>query len=152
MSTEKTGKYAIPAGFENAHVKPADYDRLYAESINDPEGFWGREGKRLDWIKPYNKVKNTDFTFGKVSIKWFEDGELNVSVNCIDRHLPERADQTAIIFEPDDPKTPAQNVTYAQLSESVNRMANVMRDLGVKKGDRVVIYLPMIPEDRKSVV
>src|SRR5690606_22463880 len=133
------------AGFENAHVKPADYDRLYAESINDPEAFWGREGKRLDWIKPYTKVKNTDFTFGNVSIKWFEDGELNVAANCIDRHLPKRAEQTAIIFEPDDPKDPAQHITYAQLSENVNRMANVLRDLGVKKGDRVVIYLPMIP-------
>ncbi|RMC36380.1 acetate--CoA ligase [Paracoccus alkanivorans] len=146
MSSENIAKHAIPAGFENAHVKPADYDRLYAESINDPEAFWAREGKRLDWIKPYTKVKNTDFTFGNVSIKWFEDGELNVAANCIDRHLPKRAEQTAIIFEPDDPKDPAQHITYAQLSENVNRMANVLRDLGVKKGDRVVIYLPMIPE------
>ncbi|RNF33157.1 acetate--CoA ligase [Paracoccus methylarcula] len=146
MSSENIAKHAIPAGFENAHVKPADYDRLYAESINDPEAFWGREGKRLDWIKPYTKVKNTDFTFGNVSIKWFEDGELNVAANCVDRHLPKRAEQTAIIFEPDDPKDPAQHITYAQLSENVNRMANVLRDLGVKKGDRVVIYLPMIPE------
>ena len=146
MSSENTGKQAIPAGFENAHIKPADYDRLYAESVNDPDGFWGREGKRLDWIKPFTKVKNTDFTFGNVSIKWFEDGVLNVAANCVDRHLPARAEQTAIIWEPDDPKTPAQHITYAQLSENVNRMANVLRDLGVQKGDRVVIYLPMIPE------
>ncbi|RJE81831.1 acetate--CoA ligase [Paracoccus onubensis] len=146
MSSENIGKHAIPAGQENAHIKAADYDRLYAESVSDPEAFWGREGKRLDWIKPFTKVKNTDFTFGNVSIKWFEDGVLNVSVNCIDRHLPARADQTAIIWEPDDPKKPAQHITYAQLSENVNRMANVLRDLGVRKGDRVVIYLPMIPE------
>ncbi|MDP0930319.1 acetate--CoA ligase [Paracoccus onubensis] len=146
MSSENIGKHAIPAGQENAHIKAADYDRLYAESVNDPEAFWGREGKRLDWIKPFTKVKNTDFTFGNVSIKWFEDGVLNVSVNCIDRHLPARADQTAIIWEPDNPSDPAQHITYAQLSENVNRMANVLRDLGVRKGDRVVIYLPMIPE------
>ncbi len=95
-----------------AHVDAAGYARMYAESIEDPEAFWGREGKRLDWIKPYTRVKNTDFTFGKVSIKWFEDGVLNVSVNCIDRHLRDRALQTAIIFEPDDPKEPAQHTTY----------------------------------------
>lgn len=146
MSTEHSAKQAIPVGFENAHIKPADYDRIYKESINDPEAFWGREGKRLDWIKPYSKVKNTDFTFGKVSIKWFEDGELNVAVNCVDRHLEKRGDQVAIIFEPDDPKAAAQNITYKQLSENVNRFANVLREEGVKKGDRVVIYMPMIPE------
>lgn len=146
MSTEHPARQAIPAGFENAHIKPADYDRIYTESINDPEAFWGHEGNRLDWIKPYSKVKNTDFTFGNVSIKWFEDGELNVAVNCVDRHLEKRGDQVAIIFEPDDPKTPAQNITYKQLSENVNRFANVLRDEGVEKGDRVVIYLPMIPE------
>ena len=146
MSTETIEKHRIPAGFENAHVKPADYDRLYAESIDDPEGFWGREGKRLDWIKPYTKVKNTDFTFGKVDIKWYEDGVLNVSVNCVDRHLESRGDQTAIIFEPDDPKAAAQHITYKQLSENVNRMANVLLSQGVMRGDRVVIYLPMIPE------
>ncbi|WP_136684847.1 acetate--CoA ligase [Falsirhodobacter xinxiangensis] len=130
----------------NAHVKPADYDRLYAESISDPEGFWGREAKKLDWITAPTKVKNTDFTHGQVSIKWFEDGVLNVSVNCIDRHLATRGDQTAIIWEPDDPKAEALHITYNQLSEKVNRFANVLLSQGVMRGDRVVIYLPMIPE------
>ena len=136
----------VPAGFENAHCDTAKYREMYQESISDPDKFWGREGKRLDWMTPYTKVKNTDFTFGHVSIKWFEDGVLNASVNCIDRHLPTRADQTAIIFEPDDPQTPAQHITYKELSENVNRMANVLLSQGVMRGDRVVIYLPMIPE------
>ncbi|WP_422386253.1 acetate--CoA ligase [Paracoccus sulfuroxidans] len=139
-------KHPIPPGFENALLKPADYHRMYAESIADPDAFWGREGKRLDWITPYTKVKNTDFTMGQVSIKWFEDGALNVAQNCIDRHLPKRANQTAIIFEPDDPATPARHITYAQLSDRVNRFANVLLAQGVQAGDRVVIYLPMIPE------
>ncbi|MFC0201769.1 acetate--CoA ligase [Paracoccus rhizosphaerae] len=146
MTAEQVQKYAIPAGLEGAHVGPDDYRCLYDESMADPEEFWAREGKRLDWITPFTKVKDTDFTLGQVSIKWFEDGVLNASVNCIDRHLPTRADQTAIIFEPDDPKTPAQHITYAQLSEKVNRFANVLLSQGVMRGDRVVIYLPMIPE------
>ncbi|WP_304619137.1 acetate--CoA ligase [Paracoccus sediminilitoris] len=146
MSADNIQKHAVPAGLENAHVGPDDYARLYAESIDDPEAFWGREGKRLDWIKPYGKVKNTDFTFGQVDIKWYEDGVLNACVNCVDRHLPTRADQTAIIFEPDDPQTPAQHITYAQLSDSVNRFANVLLSQGVMRGDRVVIYMPMIPD------
>ncbi|WP_111557308.1 acetate--CoA ligase [Paracoccus sediminilitoris] len=146
MSADNIQKHAVPAGLENAHVGPDDYARLYAESIDDSEAFWGREGKRLDWIKPYAKVKNTDFTFGQVDIKWYEDGVLNACVNCVDRHLPTRADQTAIIFEPDDPQTPAQHITYAQLSDSVNRFANVLLSQGIMRGDRVVIYMPMIPE------
>ncbi len=146
MSVENLAKHPIPPGFDKAHVQPADYTRLYEESIRDPEGFWRREGKRLDWIEPYSKVKNTDFTMGKVSIKWFEDGVLNASVNCVDRHLPTRANQTAIIFEPDDPNAPVRHITYAELSEKVNRMANVLLSQGVMRGDRVVIYLPMIPE------
>ncbi|RDD71672.1 acetate--CoA ligase, partial [Paracoccus versutus] len=105
-----------------------------------------REGKRLDWIQSYTKVKNTDFTMGQVSVKWFEDGILNASVNCVDRHLPKRANQTAIIFEPDDPNQPARHITYAELSEKVNRFANVLLSQGVMRGDRVVIYMPMIPE------
>lgn len=146
MTAENIRKHAIPAGLENAHAGPEDYARLYDESLADPEAFWGREGRRLDWITPYARVKNTDFTLGQISIKWFEDGVLNASVNCVDRHLATRADQTAIIFEPDDPKTPAQHITYAQLSEKVNRFANVLLSQGVMRGDRVVIYLPMIPE------
>ncbi|HRO14197.1 MAG TPA: acetate--CoA ligase [Paracoccus sp. (in: a-proteobacteria)] len=146
MTVDHIAKHPIPDGFAAAHAKPEDYRRLYAESVNDPEGFWRREGKRLDWMQLYTKVKNTDFTLGQVSIKWFEDGVLNACVNCVDRHLPERADQTAIIFEPDDPKQPARHITYAELSEKVNRMANVLLSQGVMRGDRVVIYLPMIPE------
>ena len=146
MTDESTEKHPIPAGFENAHITPEKYRAMYDESLEDPEGFWGREGKRLDWITPYTKVKDTDFTYGKVKIKWFEDGVLNASVNCIDRHLKDRALQTAIIFEPDDPATPAEYITYKELSDKVNRMANVLLSQGVMRGDRVVIYLPMIPE------
>ncbi|MDT1063408.1 acetate--CoA ligase [Paracoccus sp. CPCC 101403] len=146
MSIENTAKHPIPAGFEDALVNAADYERLYDESISDSEGFWAREGKRLDWIHPYSIVKNTDFTMGQVSIKWFEDGILNVAVNCIDRHLPTRANQTAIIFEPDDPTAPTRHITYAELSDRVNRFANVLLSQGVMRGDRVVIYMPMIPE------
>ena len=124
-----------------------DYSRLYHASIADPDAFWGAEGKRLDWIKPYTKVKNTSFAPGNIDIRWFEDGTLNVSANCIDRHLETRGDQTAIIWEPDDPtKEDALHITYRDLHASVCKMANVLKDLGVEKGDRVVIYLPMIPE------
>ncbi|MBI6629027.1 acetate--CoA ligase [Pontibaca salina] len=146
MTIDTNTKRPIPAGFEHAHATPHSYAAMYAESISDPEGFWGREGKRLDWIKPYSKVKNTNFEFGEVSIKWFEDGVLNACVNCVDRHLPTRGSQTAIIFEPDNPDSPARHITYAELSEKVNRMANVLLSQGVVEGDRVVLYLPMIPE------
>ncbi|MBM1558470.1 acetate--CoA ligase [Sulfitobacter mediterraneus] len=129
------------------HVNAQDYARMYAESVNDPDAFWAREGKRIDWIKPFQTVKNTSFAPGNVDIRWFEDGTLNVSANCIDRHLETRGDQTAIIWEPDDPnKEAALHITYKDLHTSVCKMANVLTDLGVSKGDRVVIYLPMIPE------
>ena len=143
--TDKT--YAPSAAFSaGAHADKAKYEAMYAASVSDPEGFWGAEGKRLDWIKPYTKVKNTTFEHGKVDIKWFEDGVLNVAYNCIDRHLATRGEQTAIIFEPDNPDDPAQYITYNQLSDKVNRFANVLLSQGVMRGDRVVIYLPMIPE------
>ncbi|WP_420558866.1 acetate--CoA ligase [Roseovarius sp.] len=129
-----------------AHVDAAKYDEMYAASIKDPEAFWGEQGKRIDWIKPYSRVKDVDYTYGQVSIKWFEDGTLNVAANCIDRHLKDRADQTAIIWEPDDPNDDAQHITYRQLHAETCRMANVLKNLGVGKGDRVVLYLPMIPE------
>ncbi len=129
-----------------AHVDATAYASMYAASVADPIAFWAEQGKRLDWIKPYTKVKDTNFELGNVSIKWFEDGQLNVSANCIDRHVATRANQTAIIWEPDHPDTPAQHITYAQLLENTCRMANVLKAQGVKKGDRVVIYLPMIPE------
>ncbi|EPX85612.1 acetate--CoA ligase [Salipiger mucosus] len=129
-----------------AHVDAARYDEMYARSISDPEGFWAEQAQRLDWVEAPRTIKNTCFDFGKVDIKWFEDGVLNVAYNCIDRHLKDRADQTAIIFEPDNPEDPAQHITYAELSDKVNRMANVLLSQGVMRGDRVVIYLPMIPE------
>ncbi|MCY1127501.1 acetate--CoA ligase [Frigidibacter sp. RF13] len=129
-----------------AHIDRAKYDDMYRASVSDPAAFWGEVGKRLDWVKPYSKVKNTDFTFGQVSIKWFEDGQLNVAANCIDRHLAKRGSQTAIIWEPDDPKEPARHITYAELANKVGRMANVLKAQGVKRGDRVIIYMPMIPE------
>ncbi|SFM77818.1 acetyl-coenzyme A synthetase N-terminal domain-containing protein, partial [Shimia aestuarii] len=130
----------------HAHADGATYDAMYAASIADPEAFWAEHGKRIDWIKPFTKVKSTSFAPGEIDIKWFEDGTLNVSANCIDRHLETRADQTAIIFEPDDPNEAAQHITYKQLHTRVCRFANILEELGVRKGDRVVIYLPMIPE------
>lgn len=130
---------------KRAHVDKEAYDKMYAESINDPDAFWGEHGKRLDWMKPYTKVKNTTYEHPDVSIKWFEDGTLNVSANCIDRHLATRADQTAIIWEGDEPTDDA-TITYSELHEAVCRLSNVMKDAGVKKGDRVTLYMPMIPE------
>ena len=130
----------------NAHVNAEQYKSLYADSVADPEAFWAKQGQRLDWIAPFTKVKNVDFTLGNVTIKWFEDGVLNVSANCIDRHLETRGDQTAIIWEPDEPSDPALHITYKELHSKTCKMANVLKSLGVTKGDRVVIYLPMIPE------
>ncbi|MEL6583350.1 MAG: acetate--CoA ligase [Pseudomonadota bacterium] len=129
-----------------AHADAATYADMYAASVKDPEAFWGEHGKRLDWIKPYTTVKNTSFAFDNIDIKWFDDGELNVSANCVDRHLATRGDQTAIIWEPDDPSEAALHITYKELHEKVSRTANVFKRLGVGKGDRVVIYLPMIPQ------
>ncbi|MEN3974876.1 acetate--CoA ligase [Emcibacter sp. SYSU 3D8] len=129
---------------KRAWVNDARYQEMYKRSIADPDGFWGEHGKRLDWMKPYTKVKNTSFE-GSVSIKWFEDGVLNASVNCIDRHLDKRADQTAIIFEGDEP-TDFRNITYRELHDEVCRFANVLKARGVRRGDRVTIYMPMIPE------
>ncbi|ETX10017.1 acetyl-CoA synthetase, partial [Roseivivax halodurans JCM 10272] len=119
---------------------------MYRRSVEDPDGFWADEAKRLDWIKSPSRIKDVDFTHGQVSIKWFEDGTLNVAHNCIDRHLETRGDQTAIIWEPDEPGEEAQHITYRQLHEQTCRMANVLKDQGVGRGDRVVLYLPMIPE------
>jgi acetyl-CoA synthetase len=130
----------------NAHVDAAKYDAMYAASVADPEAFWGEHGKRIDWIKPYTQVKDVNYDLGNVSINWYADGTLNVSANCVDRHLATRGDQTAIIWEPDSPTDEALHITYKQLHVSVSKMANVLKGLGVSKGDRVVIYMPMIPE------
>jgi acetyl-CoA synthetase len=128
----------------SAWIDEAGYFRLYEDSIRDPDTFWGEHGKRLHWMQPYKRVKNTSFT-GDVRIRWYEDGTLNASYNCIDRHLPLRADQTAIIWEGDSPEV-QRHISYAELYENVCRLANVLKERGVKKGDRVTIYLPMIPE------
>ena len=148
VNKEKSDKlvYDVPADWvKRAHVTGAQYDAIYALSTAAPDAFWSEHGKRIDWIKPFTKVKNTCFDPGKVSIKWFEDGSTNVSMNCIDRHLAERADQIAIIWEGDDPEE-SKRISYRQLHEYVSRFANALKAHGVKKGDTVTIYLPMIPE------
>ena len=138
--------YPVPAEWaKRAWVDDAAYKKMYERSVKDPVGFWGEMGRRLDWIKPYTKVKNTSFDTNNVSIKWYDDGTLNVCANCVDRHLATRADQVAIIFEGDDP-TVDSTITYRQLHERVSKFANVLKAHGVTKGDRVTIYLPMIPE------
>ena len=135
-----------PSLAEPASIDGATYRAMYEASIRDPEAFWGKEAKRIDWIKHFTKVKNTSFTYPDVSIKWFEDGTLNICANCVDRHLKKRGDQVAIIWEPDDPNADARHITYRELYREVNVFANVLRLMGVKRGDRVTIYLPMIPE------
>ncbi|HVI53133.1 MAG TPA: acetate--CoA ligase [Candidatus Sulfotelmatobacter sp.] len=145
MTTHDNQVFPVPTGFASkALIDEKTYGEWYDRSIKDPEGFWAEHGKRIDWIKPFTKVKDVSFT-GDVHIKWFQDGTLNVSANCLDRHLATRGDQTAIIWEGDDPNESA-HITYRELHEKVCRLANAMEGLGVKKGDRVTIYLPMIPE------
>ncbi|MCW6624258.1 acetate--CoA ligase [Yersinia ruckeri] len=139
-------KYPIPPAIaENALINPAQYHDFYQQSVQNPDAFWGEQGKIIDWIKPYSIVKNTSFDPGHVSIRWFEDGTLNLSANCLDRHLTERGEQTAIIWEGDDPSQ-SKHVTYKQLHHNVCQFANVLKKLGVKKGDVVAIYMPMVPE------
>ncbi|MEI8393841.1 MAG: acetate--CoA ligase [Rhodospirillaceae bacterium] len=143
--TDNNKFFPVPAEFaKTAWIDADKYAKMYDASVKDPEAFWGEQGKRIDWIKPYTKVKDVDYT-GDIKIKWFYDGTLNASVNCLDRHLEKRGDQTAIIWEGDDPSE-SKTVTYRQAYEEVCRLANVMRARGVKKGDRVTIYMPMIPE------
>jgi acetyl-CoA synthetase len=138
--------YAVPADWaKRAFVDRSQYQAMYEASVKDPERFWREEGKRIHWFKPYGKVKNTSFDPHNVSIKWFEDGETNVAFNCIDRHLPQRADQTAIIWEGDNPAE-SRHISYQTLHDEVAKLANALKGLGVSKGDRVTIYLPMIPE------
>src|SRR5580698_7748693 len=138
--------YDVPAEWaKRAWLDTAKYEEMYKRSVSDPQGFWGEQGKRIDWFTPFTKVKNTSFDAKNVSIKWFEDGVTNVAHNCIDRHLPKRAKQTAIIWEGDDPSK-SKHITYAELARHVGLFSNVLKAQGVKKGDRVTIYLPMIPE------
>ena len=144
--------YDVPAQWQNrAFADDARYNALYTRSIKDPNGFWAEEAKRIDWIKPFTKVKNISFDPHNVSIKWFEDGTLNAAYNCIDRHLAKRGDQVAILWEGDDPKHD-KKITYKQLHAEVCRFANVLKARGVKKGDRVTVYLPMIPETAISML
>jgi len=130
---------------KRAHVDEAKYNEWYKASIDDPDAFWGEHGKRLDWIKPYTRVMNSSFEYENVSIKWYEDGSLNVCANCVDRHLATRGDQTAIIWEGDDPADD-KKITYNELHKKVSKLANAMKERGAKKGDRITIYMPMIPE------
>ena len=129
-----------------AHIDAERYEQMYASSVADPDAFWAEQAGRIDWIKPFSRVQDVNFNAPDVSIEWFGDGTLNVAANCVDRHLASRGDQTAIIWEPDSPDEAAQHISYRQLHASVNKMANVLKGLGVSKGDRVIIYLPMIPE------
>tara|TARA_B100000579_G_scaffold421329_1_gene421984 strand:- start:484 stop:2559 length:2076 start_codon:yes stop_codon:yes gene_type:complete len=129
----------------NAYVDKSQYEKKYKLSIKDNEGFWKKEGKRIDWIKPYTKIKDVKYSKQEVKIKWFYDGTLNASANCIDRHLSDKKNKTAIIWVGDDPKDSKQ-ITYAELHKKVSKAANGLKELGIKKGDRVTIYLTMIPE------
>src|SRR5690606_28843031 len=121
------------------------YEKAWRRSMEDPEGFWAEQARRIDWIKPFTQVKDVSFDARDLHIRWFHDGELNVCANCIDRHLPKRRDDVAIIWEGDEPGVDAR-ITYGELFERVCRFANVLKKLGVKKGDRVTIYMPVIPE------
>ncbi len=130
---------------ENAHINRKKYKDLYAESIKSSEIFWGKHGQRIDWIKPYTKVKNTSYKKNDINIRWFEDGTLNISENCIDRHLNDNSQKKAIIWESDNGEE-TRIYTYQQLHEEVSQFGNILKNLGTKKGDRVTIYMPMIPE------
>ena len=139
--------YHVPAAFAaHANMRRRDYVREYQESVDAPEAFWSRIAQRLDWTRAPTRIKDVSFDAADFRIRWFDDGELNASVNCLDRHLAEHGERTAIIFEPDDPATPAQRISYRDLHARTCRLANALRNLGVGKGDLVTIYLPMIPE------
>ena len=138
--------YPVPGDIaKSAWIDNDDYLKMYKQSVEDPEGFWAEHGKRVDWIKPFTKVKDVTFTAPGVSINWFYDGTLNACYNCVDRHLEKRGDQVAILWEGDEP-TDDKKITYKELHAEVCRLANAMKAKGVKKGDRVCIYMPMIPE------
>ena len=127
-------------------ITRADYDRLYAESVSDPDGFWRRMAERIDWMQAPTQAGDTNFDAHDFRIRWYADGVLNASVNCLDRHLATRGDKPALVFEPDDPATPSETITYRELHARTCRLANALRNLGVRKGDRVTLYLPMVPD------
>jgi len=143
--TDKQVYPVTPDVAQHALINKNQYQAMYKQSIDNPDQFWAEHGKRVDWIKPFTKVKNTTYDHNALSIKWFEDGELNASANCLDRHLERRGDQTAIIFEGDDPSE-SRNVSYRELHEQVCKFANVLKSQGVEKGDVVTVYMPMIVE------
>jgi acetyl-CoA synthetase len=137
----------VPADFAGPQtVGPEQAQREYDASIADPDAFWAREAKRLDWMRAPTQVRDVSFDAKDFRIRWFADGELNASVNCLDRHLAERGDKIALVFEPDDPNAASERITYRELHARTCRLANALRNLGVRKGDRITIYLPMIPE------
>ena len=145
--TQSAPVYPIAEEFAaRARITRADYERLYAESIARPDAFWGGVAQRLDWMQAPTQIKDTSFALDDFHIRWYADGVLNASVNCLDRHLATRGDKTAFIFEHDDPAQPAEHISYRELHARVCKLANALRQLGVRKGDRVTIYLPMIPE------
>jgi acetyl-CoA synthetase len=144
--------YPVPEEWKSRTLCDAEtYQRMYAQSIDDPETFWAEHGKRVDWIKPYTKIKDVSYAANDLHVKWFHDGTLNVSANCIDRHLATRGDQTAIIWEGDDPNND-KTITYQELHDEVCKLANGLKSIGVKKGDRVTIYLSMVPEIAYSML
>ena len=148
-SAPKTAKDPVfkvfPEWKKKGLVNQSSYKKMYEESVSDNEKFWEKHGKRIDWIKPYSQIKDVTYSKEKVDIKWFYDGTLNVAYNCIDRHLPKKANDTAIIFEGDDPNV-SKNITYQELKDEVCKLANGLKEIGIKKGDRVTIYMPMVPQ------
>ena len=130
---------------KNSHVNSEDYEKMYEESIKNPDEFWALHGKRIDWIKPYTKISNVSYEKENLHIKWYEDGTLNASVNCLDRHLDKNGEKTAIIWEGDNPNE-SKHITYKELYLDVCKFSNVLKNAGAKKGDRITIYMPMIPE------
>jgi acetyl-CoA synthetase len=139
--------YPVPSEWAaNALIDETRYLEMYRRSVEEPDAFWAEEARRVDWIKPFTKVKNTSYHEADFGIRWFEDGTLNLSANCLDRHLAERGDAVAILWEPDSPDEAGRRITYRQLHEDVCRFANLLKSRGVKKGERVTIYLPMVPE------
>ena len=145
--TEARDRYHVPAAFAaHANLRHRDYVREYQASVEEPDAFWGRIAERIDWMRAPNRIKDVSFREADFRIRWYDDGELNASVSCLDRHLDAHGDRVAIVFEPDDPATPAEKITYRELHARVCKLANALRNLGVAKGDRVTIYLPMIPD------
>ena len=130
---------------KNSHANKAEYERMYEESITSPEKFWEKHGKRIDWMKPYTKIRDVSYNKEDLHIKWYEDGTLNASYNCLDRHLETKGNNTAIIWEGDDPNE-SKHISYNELYEQVCKFSNVLINAGAKKGDRITIYMPMIPE------